>query len=75
MTFNVVPPLVAKSTPHVGALELGWLTVAMGFGSLLAPLEVAHLGRNPNPRVVLAALLVAPGPWRATARPGRSPGG
>ena len=53
INFNVVVPLLAKSTLNVGAVGLGWLMAAMGAGSLVASLAIAYLSREPRPIWIL----------------------
>ncbi len=53
INFNVLVPLLAKSTLNVGAVGLGWLMSAMGAGSLVASLSIAYLSREPRPVWIL----------------------
>lgn len=56
--FNVVLPLLAHDLLRVGATGLGWLMAAMGFGSLVASLGLAYLGRQPRATAILASTVV-----------------
>jgi MFS family permease len=53
--FNVVVPLLAAGSLHVGATGLGWLLAAMGLGSLVASLALAYLGREAHPRLLIGS--------------------
>jgi len=55
--FNVVTPLMAQEM-GVGATGLGWLMAAMGFGSLVASLGLAYLGKEAHPGVMVGAAIV-----------------
>ena len=52
--FNVVVPLMAQEM-GVGATGLGWLMAAMGFGSLVASLGLAYVGKEAHPAIILAS--------------------
>ncbi|HEX5414047.1 MAG TPA: MFS transporter [Chloroflexota bacterium] len=54
--FNVVTPLMAQEM-GVGATGLGWLMAAMGFGSLVASLALAYLGKEAHPVIILGAVV------------------
>jgi MFS family permease len=55
INFNVLTPLLAYSTLRVGPVGLGWLTTAMGAGSLVASLAIAYLAKQPRPALILGA--------------------
>jgi len=52
--FNVVVPLMAQEM-NVGPTGLGWLMAATGFGSLIASLGLAYLGKEAHPAMILGA--------------------
>ena len=55
--FNIVLPVIAASTLKVGATGFGFLSAALGAGSLLAALGVAALER-PRIRVLIGGCLL-----------------
>jgi predicted MFS family arabinose efflux permease len=55
--FNVVTPIMAYATLHVGPVGLGWLMASLGVGSLAASLGLAYLARGAHPRVMVLAAL------------------
>ena len=56
--FNVVLPLFATGVLHVGASGFGFLSAAIGVGSLLSALWLAWGNRHPTIRRVLTGTLV-----------------
>jgi MFS family permease len=58
MNFNVVTPIMAQTTLHVGATGLGLLMASMGVGSLAASLGLAYSAARVRPRVMVVAALV-----------------
>ncbi len=56
--FNVVLPLFATDVLHVGATGFGFLSAALGVGSLLAALWLAWSNQMPTIRRVLIGTLV-----------------
>jgi MFS family permease len=55
--FNVVTPIMASSTLHVGPVGLGWLMASLGVGSLAASLGLAYFARGAHPRLMVLAAL------------------
>lgn len=55
--FNVALPLIATDVLHIGASGFGFLSAAIGAGSLLAALWMAWGNRRPTIRRVLASAL------------------
>jgi len=56
--FNVVLPLFATGVLHVGATGFGFLSAAIGVGSLLSALWLAWSNQQPTIRRVLIGMLV-----------------
>jgi MFS family permease len=56
--FNVVLPLFARDVLHVGAMGFGFLSAAIGVGSLLSALWLAWGNQQPTIRRVLLGMLV-----------------
>ncbi len=56
--FNVVLPLFATGVLHVGATGFGFLSAAIGVGSLLSALWLAWSNQKPTIRHVLIGMLV-----------------
>lgn len=56
--FNVVLPLFAKDVLHVGATGFGFLSAALGIGSLISALWLAWSNQKPTIRRVLIGTLV-----------------
>lgn len=55
--FQVVLPVVARSTFHGGAQAYGFLTAAMGIGAVVGGLVVASRGRTGTKPLVVAAAI------------------
>src|SRR5436309_14918310 len=56
--FNVVLPLFATDVLHVGATGFGFLSAAIGVGSLLSTVWLAWSSQKPTIRSLLIGMLV-----------------
>src|SRR5579875_3276069 len=58
INFNVVLPLFATDVLHVGSIGFGFLSSALGIGSLLSALWIAWGNKQPNIRILLINTLI-----------------